>query len=90
MAWYSTDVLNLRYGSCLEYQWNSHEQDYIPYLCGEITKTGIPLLKIPIRKEVAEMVKELSGEAAARSTDENNPDKYLFNTIFLTISTCFP
>lgn len=79
-GWRGTDVLNLRHGSCLEYQWDSHEQEYVPYLCGEITKTGIPLLKIPIRKEVAEMVKELMEDAGTRSTDENNPEGYLFNT----------
>lgn len=79
-GWRGTDVLNLRYDSCLEYLWNGHEKEYIPYLCGEITKTGIPLLKIPIRKEVADMVKKLADEAAERSTDDNNPDKYLFNT----------
>jgi integrase len=79
-GWRGTDVLNLRYNSCLDYLWNNHEQKYIPYLCGEITKTGIPLLRIPIREEVAEMVKKLSDEAAAESTEENNPDKYLFNT----------
>lgn len=79
-GWRGTDVLNLRYDSCLEHLWNSNEKEYIPYLCGEITKTGIPLLKIPIRKEVADMVKKLADEAAERSTDDNNPDKYLFNT----------
>lgn len=79
-GWRGTDVLNLRYNSCLEHLWNAHEKEYIPYLCGEITKTGIPLLKIPIRKEVADMVKRLAEDAAERSTDDNNPDKYLFNT----------
>lgn len=79
-GWRGTDILNLRYDSCLEYLWNGHEKEYIPYLCGDITKTGIPLLKIPIRKEVADMVKKLADDAAERSTDENNPDKYLFNT----------
>ena len=79
-GWRGTDVLNLRYDSCLEYVWNNGEEDYVPYLCGEITKTGIPLLKIPVRNEVADMVRKLSDEAAALSTDENNPEKYLFNT----------
>jgi integrase len=79
-GWRGTDVLNLRYNNCLEYFWNTHEKEYIPYLCGEITKTGIPLLKIPIRKEVADMVKKLADDAAEHSTDDNNPDKYLFNT----------
>lgn len=79
-GWRGTDVLNLRYDSCLEYVWNRREKAYVPYLCGEITKTGIPLLKIPVREEVADMVKRLSEEAASVSTEENNPEKYLFNT----------
>lgn len=79
-GWRGTDVLNLRYDSCLEYIWNEKQKEYIPYLCGEITKTGIPMLKIPLRKEVADMVKRLADGVKARSTDENNPDRYLFNT----------
>lgn len=79
-GWRGTDVLNLRYDSCLEYLWNERGKEYVPYLCGEITKTGIPVLKIPIRKEVADMVKELAEEAEKRSTEENNPEHYLFNT----------
>lgn len=79
-GWRGTDVLNLRYDSCLDYLWNERGKEYVPYLCGEITKTGIPVLKIPIRKEVADMVKELVEEAEKRSTEENNPEHYLFNT----------
>lgn len=79
-GWRTTDILDLRYDSCLDYLWNDSEQRYIPYLCGEITKTGIPLLKIPVRSEVGDMVKNLADEVRSRSTAENNPYKYLFNT----------
>lgn len=79
-GWRGTDVLNLRYDSCLDYLWNDGGKKYIPYLCGEITKTGIPMLKIPIRQEVADMVRKLADEAEGMSTDENNPEHYLFNT----------
>ena len=79
-GWRTTDILNLRYDNCLDYLWNDRGKEYVPYLCSEITKTGIPLLKIPVRSEVGEMVKNLSDEVSARSTDENNPDRYLFNT----------
>lgn len=78
-GWRGTDVLNLRYDNCLQYIWNAKENCSVPYLCGEITKVGIPLLKDPIREEVAGMVKLLADEAAAKSTSENNPDRYLFN-----------
>jgi len=79
-GWRGTDVLDLRYDSCLDYVWNDKEQSYVPYLCGEITKTGIPMLKIPLRNEVGEMVKELIKTAREKSTEDNNPDRYLFNT----------
>lgn len=79
-GWRGTDILNLRYDRCLDYVWNSRDEEYVPYLCDEITKTGIPLHKIPIRPEVAEMVSTLIKDAKAKSTEENNPDKYLFNT----------
>lgn len=79
-GWRGTDILDLRYDTCLDYVWNKEEERYIPYLCGEITKTGIPLLKIPVRDDVAEMLETLKKEAEGKSTAQNNPEKYLFNT----------
>lgn len=79
-GWRGTDILNLRYDNCLEKIWNNGEQKYNYYLCGEITKTGIAELKIPIRDKVAEMVKKCIVQAKRKSTEENNPKKYLFNT----------
>lgn len=79
-GWRGTDILNLRYNNCLEQIWNSKEQSYNYYLCGEITKTGIAQLKIPIRDKVAEMVQKAIDKAKSFSTEENNPKKYLFNT----------
>lgn len=79
-GWRGTDILNLRYDNCLDYVWNLKEEIYVPYLYGEITKTGIPILKIPVREEVASLLKTLIDEAKGKSTDENNPDRYLFNT----------
>jgi len=79
-GWRGTDILNLRYGNCLDYRWNTVEGRYVSYLCSEITKTGIPAHKIPIRDEVAEMVRKLADEAARKSTEGNNPGGYLFNT----------
>ena len=88
-GWRGTDVLDLRYDNCLEYVWDKEEGRYAPYLCGEITKTGIPLLKIPIREDVAEMLEGLKKEAAAKSTERNNPERYLFNT-YKGINTGLP
>ncbi len=79
-GWRGTDILNLRYDKCLDYIWNNHNGEYVPYLYDEITKTGIPMHKIPIRTEVAEMVSRLIDEAKSKSTEDNNPDRYLFNT----------
>ncbi|MGL5381595.1 tyrosine-type recombinase/integrase [Clostridium sp.] len=79
-GWRGTDILNLRYDNCLEQIWNNKEEKYNYYLCGEITKTGIAQLKIPIRDKVAEMVQKSIDKAKELSTNENNPKKYLFNT----------
>ncbi len=79
-GWRGTDILNLRYDNCLEQIWNNKEERYNYYLCGEITKTGIAQLKIPIRDKVAEMVTKAIDKAKELSTEENNPKKYLFNT----------
>ncbi|EPY2275224.1 tyrosine-type recombinase/integrase [Clostridium sporogenes] len=79
-GWRGTDILNLRYDNCLEQIWNNRDQKYNNYLCGEITKTGISQLKIPIRDKVAEMVEKAINKAKESSTEENNPKKYLFNT----------
>ncbi len=78
-GWRGTDILNLRYDNCLEQIWNSKEKQYNYYLCGEITKTGIAQLKIPIRDKVAEIVQEVISSAESLSTKGNNPKKYLFN-----------
>ncbi|KZL88405.1 tyrosine recombinase XerC [Clostridium magnum DSM 2767] len=79
-GWRGTDILNLRYDNCLDQIWNSKEERYNYYLCGEITKTGIAELKIPIRDKAAEMVQKAIDKAKELSTEENNPKKYLFNT----------
>lgn len=79
-GWRGTDILNLRYDNCLEQIWNNKEERYNYYLCGEITKTGIAQLKIPIRDKVAEMVQKSIDKAKKLSTEENNPKEYLFNT----------
>ena len=78
-GWRGIDVLNLRYNNCLEKIWNSKEEKYNYYLCGEITKTGIAQLKIPIRDTVAKMIQECIETANEKSNDDNNPEKYLFN-----------
>jgi len=79
-GWRGTDILNLRYNNCLEQIWNSKENKYNYYLCGEITKTGIAELKVPIHEEIAHMVENLIQNVKNKSTEQNNPKQYLFNT----------
>ena len=78
-GWRGIDILNLRYNNCLEKIWNTKEEKYNYYLCGEITKTGIAQLKIPIRDTIAKMVQNCIDKAREKSTENNNPQKYLFN-----------
>lgn len=78
-GWRGTDILNLKFDNCLEKIWNEKENQYNSYLCGEITKTGIAELKIPIRDSVSDMLEKCILEAKKKSTNINNPKKYLFN-----------
>lgn len=78
--WRGTDILDLKYNNCLEQVWNNNKQSYNYYLCGEINKVGIAKLKIPIRNEVAQIVRKAIDKAKELSTEENNLEKYLFNT----------
>ncbi len=79
-GWRGTDILNLRYNNCLEQIWNTKENKYNYYLCGEVTKTGIAELKVPIHTGIANMIKSYIEIAKNKSTEDNNPKKYLFNT----------
>ncbi len=78
-GWRGADILNLKFDNCLEKIWNEKEKQYNSYLCGEITKTGIAELKIPIRDSVSDMLEKCILEAKKKSTNVNNPKKYLFN-----------
>ena len=78
-GWRGTDILNLRYNNCLKRFWNKKEENYNNQLCGDITKTGIANLKIPIRDQVAEMLDSCIKKTKKKSDDNNNPKKYLFN-----------
>lgn len=68
-GWRGADILNLRYDSCLDYVWNEEEK-YVPYLCREITETGIPLLKIQIRQDVG------CGVPGRRTEERSGNEKY--------------
>jgi integrase len=79
-GWRGTDILNLRYDNCLEKVWDSDEEKYYYLLCGNITKTGIENLKIPIADGVSEIIRNKIKSVKEKSNKRNNPNKYLFNT----------
>lgn len=71
-GWRISDVLGLRYDSCLERTglgW---------YLQGDIVKTQILNHRIPITDEVAAVVQSVVEQTRERSTSENNPERFLF------------
>lgn len=71
-GWRISDILNLRYDSCLE----RTVQGW--YLCGDIKKTQVLNHRVPITDEVALIVQALLGTIEVQSTQSNNPKKYLF------------
>lgn len=72
-GWRISDVLNLRYDTCLEYT----EQGW--YLKGDIRKTRTIGHRIPISDEVKAVVESVAQIAQQKSTETNNPRHLLFN-----------
>ena len=72
-GWRISDVLNLRYDTCLEYT----EQGW--YLKGDIRKTRTIGHRIPISDEVKAVVESVAQIARQKSTETNNPRHLLFN-----------
>lgn len=71
-GWRISDILNLRYDTCLE----RTSQGW--YLCGDIVKTQVLNHHVPITDEVAAVVQSSIDEVKARSTSDNNPNHLLF------------
>lgn len=74
-GWRISDVLYLKYDSCLE----RTEQGW--YLCGDIQKTQVLNHRIPITDEIALIVKSLVETIKAKSNESNNPKKFLFGCL---------
>lgn len=72
-GWRISDVLNLRYDTCLEHT----EQGW--YLKGDIRKTRTLGHRIPITDEVHSVVEAVVQIARLKSTETNNPRHLLFN-----------
>ncbi|MES9731576.1 tyrosine-type recombinase/integrase [Bacillus sp. AP50] len=71
-GWRISDILNLRYDKCLE----QTSQGW--YLCGDIKKTQVMNHRVPITKEIAEIVKTVIQVTKNQSNTINNPKNYLF------------
>lgn len=72
-GWRISDVLNLKYDTCLEYT----EQGW--YLRGDIRKTRVAGHRIPISDEVKTVVESVVQITRSKSTEVNNPRHLLFN-----------
>jgi integrase len=72
-GWRGSDVLGLKYDTCLEHT----EQGW--YLQGDIPKTRTIAHRVPITDEVKTVVESVALIAKAKSTAENNPRRLLFN-----------
>lgn len=71
-GWRGSDVLNLRYDNCLVITKKGY------YLQGDIPKTEVKHHRVPITKEVADVLQAVIEQTKEKSTPENNPNKYLF------------
>lgn len=71
-GWRISDVLNLRYDTCLD----RTSQGW--YLCGDIPKTQVLNHRIPITDEVHAVAQAVIDEVKEKSTDDNNPNHLLF------------
>lgn len=71
-GWRISDILNLRFQSCLI----TTDKGY--YLQGDIPKTDVKQHRVPIDKESARILQTIIEQTTEKSTQENNPEGYLF------------
>jgi integrase len=71
-GWRISDILNLRFQNCLITINNGY------YLQGDIPKTDVKQHRVPINKEVAMALQAIIEQTKDKSTQENNPEGYLF------------
>jgi integrase len=71
-GWRISDVLNLRYDTCLEHSPSGW------WLCGDIRKTNVLHHKVPISAEIAALVTTQRNSVEEHVPAEWNPHKYLF------------
>lgn len=71
-GWRISDVLNLRYDTCLEHTSSGW------WLCGDIHKTDVLNHKVPISDEIAALVTTQRKYVEERVQASMNPQRYLF------------
>lgn len=71
-GWRISDVLNLKYDSCLEYTRLG------TFLCGDINKTNILNHKIPITDQVAAFIETHREFIKTNFSEQQNPKHFLF------------
>lgn len=71
-GWRISDVLNLKYDSCLEYT------SLGTFLCGDISKSNILNHKIPITNQVATFIESHREFTKTNFSEQQNPNRYLF------------
>lgn len=77
-GWRISDVLNLRYDTCVERSWNGEKAAWEWSLVGDIQKTRILGHKIPITEEVATLIETQRALVMQMRTGDDNPKHYLF------------
>ncbi|HEY7122996.1 MAG TPA: tyrosine-type recombinase/integrase [Ktedonobacterales bacterium] len=77
-GWRISDVLNLRYDTCLKRSFNRDKQQHEYSLIGDIPKTQILEHDIPISAEIAALIETQSALAKQISSEAKNPKHYLF------------
>jgi integrase len=71
-GWRISDILNLRFRNCLISTNNGY------YLQGDIPKTDVKQHRIPIEKEIARVLQSMIKQPKDITTNDNNPEGYLF------------
>lgn len=74
-GWRISDVLNLRYDTCLERSPSGW------WLRGDIQKTEVLAHKVPITEEIARIVTAQREVVERAAAGEHNPDRYLFPSV---------
>jgi integrase len=74
-GWRISDVLNLRYDTCLEHTSSGF------WLCGDIMKTEVLNHKVPVSDEIATLITAQCALVKEHYSEEDNPHRYLFPAI---------